>query len=340
MTLPGPTTTCCGGPCAISRSNGRPARGTTTASAHWTAAVLIEAVTGRDFREVIRSNLLEPLGLRDTFVGAPAEVHGRCADMHVAVDGAFLPREENCSAAFREAGVPGGGGYATAADMAAFYQMLCGRRPARPPGARPARNPVRNPQSHRRPGGRQQGMPMHRGLGPHVRGTTPTIRGLGTIGAGHLRPRRRGQLLFMGRPAVGRVVHLPDERTLGRTLAPRAAGPDQQPGARGGRRAVATRAATLGGGRPTTARPTSSPWTGHTSSLTVHAGQRGEQWSGAVDLDGTERRLEQGDVCRLSGDAFGGEIRVIITEPRGRRRYAFVGMVTPDPWERLGPPPA
>jgi CubicO group peptidase (beta-lactamase class C family) len=25
------------------------------------------------------------------------------------------------------------------------------------------------------------GMPMHRGLGPHVRGLTPTIRGLGTI---------------------------------------------------------------------------------------------------------------------------------------------------------------
>ena len=25
------------------------------------------------------------------------------------------------------------------------------------------------------------GMPMHRGLGPHVRGMTPTIRGLGTL---------------------------------------------------------------------------------------------------------------------------------------------------------------
>ena len=25
------------------------------------------------------------------------------------------------------------------------------------------------------------GMPMHRGLGPHLRGHTPTIRGLGTI---------------------------------------------------------------------------------------------------------------------------------------------------------------
>jgi CubicO group peptidase (beta-lactamase class C family) len=25
------------------------------------------------------------------------------------------------------------------------------------------------------------GMPMHRGLGPHVRGTTPTIRGLGSL---------------------------------------------------------------------------------------------------------------------------------------------------------------
>jgi CubicO group peptidase (beta-lactamase class C family) len=27
------------------------------------------------------------------------------------------------------------------------------------------------------------GMPMHRGIGPHLRGTTPSIRGLGSFGS-------------------------------------------------------------------------------------------------------------------------------------------------------------
>jgi hypothetical protein len=78
---------------------------------------------------------------------------------------------------------------------------------------------------------------------------------------------------------------------------------------------------------------------GELLTVSVNAGQRGEQWSGSLSLQDTHRRLEQGDVCRLSGDPFGGELRVIITEQRGSKRYAFVGLVTPDPWERLGPPP-
>jgi hypothetical protein len=73
--------------------------------------------------------------------------------------------------------------------------------------------------------------------------------------------------------------------------------------------------------------------------VSVHAGQRGDQWSGTFVLSDPERRLEQGDVCQLSADRL-GDLRVIITEQRGTRRYAFVSMVTPDPFERLGPPPA
>ena len=71
--------------------------------------------------------------------------------------------------------------------------------------------------------------------------------------------------------------------------------------------------------------------------VNVHAGTRGEQWSGTIALPDGERRLEQGDVCRISADPF-GELRVIITEQRGSRRYAFVGLVRPDPSERLDPP--
>ena len=52
-------------------------------SAHWTLGMLIEAVTGKDFRDVIRELVIEPLGLgRDLFVGLPEAEFGRAADMH------------------------------------------------------------------------------------------------------------------------------------------------------------------------------------------------------------------------------------------------------------------
>lgn len=71
---------------------------------------------------------------------------------------------------------------------------------------------------------------------------------------------------------------------------------------------------------------------------TVHAGQRGEQWNGTIQLQENQRRLEQGDVCQLTAKLF-GDLRIIITEQRGGRRYAFISLVRPDPGERLGPPP-
>src|SRR5580692_9147897 len=38
------------------------------ATAHWTAAVLMEALTGKDFREVIRDLVIAPLGLQNDIV--------------------------------------------------------------------------------------------------------------------------------------------------------------------------------------------------------------------------------------------------------------------------------
>jgi CubicO group peptidase (beta-lactamase class C family) len=158
------------------------------ASAHWTCAVLIEAITGRDYREFIRSEVLDPLGLDDIYVGVPADVQDRCVDMHEIEDGSLIGvgskpgSEKQNEAAFRAAGVPGGGGYATAAALTAFYQMLVqggtlnGRRLFSP---RLIRWVTTNQSGDRVDG--SFGIPMHRALGPHVRGTTPAIRGLGTI---------------------------------------------------------------------------------------------------------------------------------------------------------------
>jgi CubicO group peptidase (beta-lactamase class C family) len=154
-------------------------------SAHWVAAVLIEAVTGMDFRDVIRSRVIEPLGLgNELFVGLPDQHADRAGHMHQpAADSGRQNRmaEENTDA-FRRAGVPGGGGFATARAMAAFYQMMVqggrlnGTRLVSP---RMVQYVTRNFTGDRVDG--YMGMPMHRGLGPHSRGLTPAIRGLGTI---------------------------------------------------------------------------------------------------------------------------------------------------------------
>ena len=89
--------------------------------------------------------------------------------------------EENTPEA-RRAGRPGGGGYATARGMAAFYQMLLAGGQlggARVLSPRTIAYVTRNVTGDRVDG--NMGMPMHRGLGPHLRGTTDTIRGLGSL---------------------------------------------------------------------------------------------------------------------------------------------------------------
>ena len=148
-------------------------------AAHLVQAMVIEAVTGQDYRDVIRQRVIEPLGLGDEiFVGVPAPVQARCADT-------YAPEPRDNSPEFRAAGLPSGGGFATARGMAAFYQMLGN-------GGRLGNVRLFSPRliayvarNHTGETGDVQmnGIPMHRGLGPHVRGESDRIRGLGTIGA-------------------------------------------------------------------------------------------------------------------------------------------------------------
>ena len=72
----------------------------------------------------------------------------------------------------------------------------------------------------------------------------------------------------------------------------------------------------------------------HTTAA-VNAGERGGRWTGQIRLPEEDRRLEKGDVCRISHDRFDGEMRVVITDQTGTRRYAFIGLITPDPFETL-----
>jgi CubicO group peptidase (beta-lactamase class C family) len=154
------------------------------ASAHWTAAVLIEAITGGDFRDFIRERVIAPLGLGDElYVGLPEGEHGRASVIYdPPVQGRFAPRLPESTPAGRLAGIPGGGGYGSARAMAAFYQMMAGGgvlNGVRVLSPRMVEFVTRNFTGDRVD--EYMGLPMHRGIGPHSRGETPVARGLGTI---------------------------------------------------------------------------------------------------------------------------------------------------------------
>jgi CubicO group peptidase (beta-lactamase class C family) len=106
----------------------------------WVLAELLTRCSGIDYRDFIRQRMLEPLGLRDTFIGLPDSEIGRVADVILVgapskngrrgetmvdapVVGEALAREGN-DPAWRRTGSPGSGGIATAADVALYYQAL------------------------------------------------------------------------------------------------------------------------------------------------------------------------------------------------------------------------
>jgi CubicO group peptidase (beta-lactamase class C family) len=152
-------------------------------SAHATCAVLIEALTGMDYRDFLRRRVIEPLGLgRDMYVGVADAEHARCATIYEpGTEGQKALEQEN-TPAHRRAGIPSSGGFASARGMVGLYQMMAGY--GRLNGTRllsrrliefVTRNHTGDMFDH------NMQMPMHRGLGVHVRGTTETIRGLGSI---------------------------------------------------------------------------------------------------------------------------------------------------------------
>lgn len=153
-------------------------------TAHWALAALIEQLTARDFRDYVRDAILAPLGLeRHLMVGLPPSEDARVTDMHEpAPDGGTRLLADSNTRTWRRAGAPGGGGYGTAQGMAALYQMILnggelnGVRVLSP---RTIAYALRNYTGDRVD--EYMGMPMHRGLGPHLRGHTLSIRGLGTF---------------------------------------------------------------------------------------------------------------------------------------------------------------
>ncbi len=103
-------------------------------SAHWVLAEIIERRAGQDFRRYLRDRILDPIGLDDLYVGLPAELNERVADViymqpPVPPPGGWGEVTPEAIYSFnrpevRAVGVPGGGGIGGAAQLAMFYQPL------------------------------------------------------------------------------------------------------------------------------------------------------------------------------------------------------------------------
>jgi CubicO group peptidase (beta-lactamase class C family) len=112
-------------------------------SSMWVIAELIERCSGMPFTEFVRTRILDPLGFKDLFVGLPAEENDRAVpcehvgenltpeqykELGIPVPPVTEVTEEAILAfndpAIRAVGVPGGGGFTNATDLAMFYQAL------------------------------------------------------------------------------------------------------------------------------------------------------------------------------------------------------------------------
>ena len=112
-------------------------------SAHWVLASLIDRIAGIDYRDYIQARIIEPLGLSGLRLGVPLAQQDNIAELRQVGEPPQAAELEKLFGAavewpntlddsllafndpeVRALGVPGGGGVATAADMALFYQAL------------------------------------------------------------------------------------------------------------------------------------------------------------------------------------------------------------------------
>ncbi len=103
-------------------------------SAHWVLAEIIHRRTGKDYKRYIRERITGPMGLPEMFIGVPAEHDHRYAEIRYVGEiapppggwGEVTPEaiEGFNKPSTRRAGLPGGGGVTSAAELAMFYQVL------------------------------------------------------------------------------------------------------------------------------------------------------------------------------------------------------------------------
>jgi CubicO group peptidase (beta-lactamase class C family) len=165
-------------------------------SAHWVLSEIIYRRAGSDYQTFIRERITGPMGLRELFIGLPPEHDPRVAGVGwvgepVEPPGGWGEVTPEAILGFnrpevRRAGVPGGGGIASAAELALFYQPLinggetaAGKRILKPETIEFATK-VRTEARHCDP---VFGIPVNRGLSVVVAGDDGNahMRGFGRV---------------------------------------------------------------------------------------------------------------------------------------------------------------
>ncbi len=95
---------------------------------------LLQRVAGRPVEELLREQLLEPLGLHDTFVGLPDAEWPRHIPVHVDGPGGGIAQSVLNRQVTRAAVIPSAGISTTAADIGVFYRALLDDRAGLGPG--------------------------------------------------------------------------------------------------------------------------------------------------------------------------------------------------------------
>jgi CubicO group peptidase (beta-lactamase class C family) len=95
---------------------------------------LLQRVSGRPVEELLRKQLLEPLGLLDTFIGLPDAAWPRHIPVRVDGPGGGIAQSVLNRRITRAAVIPAAGISTTAADLGVFYRALLDDRAGRGPG--------------------------------------------------------------------------------------------------------------------------------------------------------------------------------------------------------------
>lgn len=85
---------------------------------------IIEVVGGKPYETFLAQRIFEPLGMRDSFFFPPADKYSRIAAGYQYEKGKLLNMGDAIYRKGAKYSMPEGGLYATAQDMAAFYQMM------------------------------------------------------------------------------------------------------------------------------------------------------------------------------------------------------------------------
>ena len=94
----------------------------------WVVGELVRRADGRPFTRFLREELIEPLDMKDTYLGLPPALEERVSKIDMMTDPGASDDSDLVSAFNRpevhQAVIPAGGGISTARDMARFYAMM------------------------------------------------------------------------------------------------------------------------------------------------------------------------------------------------------------------------